>query len=119
MSTQVDQAIASLKKAEDFITCGLVAIPDFASEFAAVDTPDQTKVLNEYRDLMKKYVAMENDYRSYMSSVGEIKTMVSIDHIESNLYCDCSVCCSQPYRPYLNHKGGILSRLRSLHVIHI
>ena len=78
MASQVDQALSNLKKAEDYIKAGLVALPEYASEFADVNTEDQSQIIDEYRALMKRYATMGNEYRAYMSSVNDSKCLVSV-----------------------------------------
>lgn len=77
MATQVDQALSSLKKGEDYIQAGLVALPEYASELADVDADGNPLIIDEYRALMKRYVTMDNEYKAYITSVNDIKCLVS------------------------------------------
>lgn len=94
MANQLDRSISRFKRAEDYVKCGLAAIPDFTSEY--IDLVKESKEANEdetrndsdefnlhedYKNLLKQYILMEKEMKCYLEAVEKIKPMVGLREI--------------------------------------
>lgn len=80
MANQLNQAVQGMKKAEEYINLGYDTIPDYATEFVDLglgDSEDGANALKEqYKELMKEYIEMDNDLKSYIKAIETITPMV-------------------------------------------
>lgn len=86
MAAHIDQSVSSLRKAEeDYVGCGLVSLPDLATTLLdVVGQPEE--YVTKLKDLMKQYVDMDNDVKSYIRSVEQISNLVSVNEQFVRLY---------------------------------
>ena len=97
MANHVDQAVAGLKKADQYIQYGLTTLPELAGEYLAVNPNNAKDELEYYKALMMQYIEMDQDTKLYTKTLQDIKQMVSLCCTYSVLYLLCAVltlCCT-------------------------
>lgn len=78
MANHVDQALGGLKKCGSYIESGTVTAKDLATDFLGLADLNKDEI-DEYKALMKDFVEMEHDVKSFVSSVEKVSEMVSTE----------------------------------------